>query len=203
MTLASSGPVSIGDIIAETAHCKGSLSKQGEFVSDEKRGSIREFIAPNFIEAVDQFGRATPWKDVGLAEFHSFDGYKDNNYIISDGSDGSKPHNQRETDVEAFVIIDDVGRILRTDDKTGSTTVIKHENRNDIYKEDIFLYAEFCREFGTPDSKVYFYFTNSSTINNLHSENSFWPAGSKVIISNINAGSCNNPNLGAGEHVLL
>ncbi len=202
MTLPNSGPISIGDVIAETAHCKGSLSKQGEFVSNEKRG-INEIIVPHFQETLDEFGQVIPWKDVGIKEFHALDGYKDNNYLISDGVNGTSPHSSRTTDTEAKVITTSNGFILRTDDKNGSETIIKHENQNLINIENIFLFAEFCREFGTPDSAVYFYFTNLGVIENLHIENHLWPSSSKVFILNQGAGICINPSLGTGEHELI
>ncbi|MBP02825.1 MAG: hypothetical protein CMM25_08460 [Rhodospirillaceae bacterium] len=202
MTLPNSGPVSIGDVIAETAHCKGSLSKQGVFVSSEKR-SLKEIIAPNFQEVFDQFGNVTPWKNVGIKEFHNLNGYKDNNYLISDGVDGKLAHSARATDTEAKVITTENGFILRTNEKDGEETVIKHENANVLNVDDIFLFAEFCREFGTPDSAVYFLFTNVGTIQNLHKEQHLWPENSKVFILNSNNGSCINPNLGQGLHELI
>lgn len=202
MTLPTSGPVSIGDVIAETAHCKGSLSKQGLFLSNEKR-SQNEIISPNFEEVFDQFGNLIPWRDVGIKEFHSLDGYKDNNYLVSDGVDGKLAHSARTTDTEAKAIATNNGFLIRTDDKAGSETIIKHENINNLNVEDIFLFAEFCREFGTPDSSVYFLFTNRGTIANLHREEHLWPSNSKVYILNADFGSCTNPSLGQGLHELI
>ena len=193
MTLPGSGPISLGEIIAESSYGYGNLSQQDKFIRDKINDAYRigDVSAPNF---VDDFGQIIPLQsnDIKFSEFYQFDGYEDNRFIVSEFKDGSDAHSSRITDTGSFVITDDMGRILRTDDKSANDTIIKHRAQNNQDVGKVFLFAEFCKRYGYPSSSIYFEFTNNGTIDKLFPQTSTWPASSEVII--INNGTIHDPN---------
>ena len=192
MTLPGSGPISFSEIIGESSYGYGNISKQDQFVREKSSDQYRvgDVSAPNF---VDEYGQVIPGRssNIKISEFYQFDGYDDNNFLISEFEDGAQAHSSRIKDTGAFVILDDAGRILRTDDKTGNETIIKHKSSNNNNTGDIYLFAEFCRNFGYPYSRVFFEFINNADITNIHLQQSSWPADSEVIL--INNGNISNP----------
>lgn len=193
MTLQGSGPISLGEIIAESSYGYGNISQQDEFVRDKISDQYRvgDVIAPKF---VDDYGQVIPatLNDIKFSEFYQFDGYDDNRFIISEFKDGEGSHASRITDTGSFVLTDDQGRILRTDDKTGSNTIIKHRGENNDNVGKVFLFAEFCKRYGYPSSRVYFEFTNNGNIEKLFDQTSSWPEHSELVL--INNGAITNPS---------
>lgn len=205
MTLPGSGPISFSEIIGESSYGLGKLSEQDKFIREKlaDQYKVGDVNAPNF---VDEYGQTLetlhlPDPKIKFSEFYSLDGYDDNNFLISEFEDGSQAHSSRIKDTGAFVILDDAGRILRTDDKTGNETIIKHKSSNNNNAGDIYLFAEFCRNFGYPYSRVFFEFINNADITNIHLQQSSWPANSEVIL--INNGNISNPqNYGSYTQLL-
>jgi hypothetical protein len=182
MTLPSSGPISFSEIIGESSYGFGRLSEQDKFIQEKLADEYRtgDVNAPNFAD-----------EKIKFSEFYNFDGYDDNNFLISEFEDGSQPHSSRIKDTGAFLITDDNGRILRTDEKVGNETIIKHKSESSSDGE-VYLFAEFCRNFGFPYARVFYEFTNNGDIENLYLQESSWPANSEIIL--INNGTVANPS---------
>ena len=202
MTLPGSGPISFSEIIGESSYGYGNISKQDQFVRDKSSDPYRtgDVSAPNF---VDEYGQIIPGRssNIKFSEFYQFDGYDDNNFLISEFKDGAQAHSSGIKDTGAFLITDDNGRALRTDDKVGDETIIKHKAENNSDTGDIYLFAEFCRNFGYPYSRIFFEFTNNGNINNIYLQQSSWPANSEIIL--INNGSIVSPqNYGSYTQLL-
>lgn len=190
MTLPSSGPISFSEIIGESSYGLGRLSEQDKFIREKLADEYRvgDVNAPNFID-----------EKIKFSEFYNFDGYDDNNFLISEFEDGSQPHSSRIKDTGAFLITDDDGRVLRTDDKAGDETIIKHKSESSSGGE-VYLFAEFCRNFGFPYTRVFYEFTNNGNIENLYIQESSWPANSEIIL--VNNGTVTNP-LNYGSYTQL
>lgn len=195
MTLPSSGPISFSEIIGESSYGFGQLSKQDKFIREKLGDQYRtgDFNVPNF---VDEYGQTLqtlhlPDPKIKFSEFYQFDGYDDNNFLISEFEDGSQSHASRIKDTGAFLITDDNGTVLRTDDKVGNETIIKHKSESSSGGE-IYLFAEFCRNFGFPYTRVFYEFTNNGNIENLYLQESSWPTDSEIIL--VNNGTVANPS---------
>jgi hypothetical protein len=187
MTLPPSGPISFSEIIGESSYGLGQLSEQDKFIRKKlaDQYKVGDVNAPNF---VDEYGQ-TP--KIKFSEFYSFDGYDDNNFLISELEDGSQAHSSRIKDTGAFLITDDDGRALRTDDKVGDETIVKHKSESSSGGE-VYLFAEFCRNFGFPYTRVFYEFTNNGNIENLYLQESSWPTDSEIIL--VNNGTVANPS---------
>lgn len=200
MTLPSSGPISFSEIIGESSYGFGQLSKQDQFVREKSSDQYRvgDVSAPNF---VDEYGQVIPGRssNIKISEFYQFDGYDDNNFLISEFEDGTQAHSNRIKDTGAFLITDDNGVVLRTDDKVGNETIIKHKSESSSGGE-VYLFAEFCRNFGFPYTRVFYEFTNNGNIENLYIQESSWPANSEIIL--VNNGTVTNP-LNYGSYTQL
>lgn len=203
MTLPSSGPISFSEIIGESSYGVGQLSEQDKFIREKLADQYRvgDVNAPNF---VDEYGQTLqtlhlPDPKIKFSEFYNFDGYDDNNFLISEFEDGSQPHSSRIKDTGAFLITDDNGVVLRTDDKVGNETIIKHKSESSSGGE-VYLFAEFCRNFGFPYARVFYEFTNNGNIENLYIQESSWPANSEIIL--VNNGTVTNP-LNYGSYTQL